>query len=76
MGTMKTKEQPQTKERTIYDLKLNEIKSVDEPCYYRRVPGGWIVVSYDRLLNGYNEIRDIKVTAVFVAYNEEFKISK
>ena len=47
------------KEKTIYDLTLNEWMMVDFGVKVTRVPGGWIY-NYDRY-------------GVFVPYNNEFE---
>lgn len=55
------------KEKTIYDLKLNE--TIETPkkseVYYTRVPGGWLyeIPSQDAYLG----------VAVFIPYSDEFK---
>lgn len=52
----------QEKQKTIYDLELNELLSINPHFCIQRVPGGWI----------YHYEHSASI-AIFVPYNNEFK---
>lgn len=56
------------KEKTIYDLELNETLKVDGNCYYQRVPGGWVLTSYE-----YDYDNSPIMNSTFIPYNDEFE---
>ena len=60
------------KEKTIYDLKLNEEFYISFHVSYIRVPGGWIrreIATLD--VDSVHE--QLVMNSVFIPYNEEFK---
>ena len=51
------------KEKTIYDLELHEDILIHNLLNVVRVPGGWM----------YENIRDERLSSVFVPFNNEFQ---
>lgn len=59
--------------KTIYDLKLNEVLMIDDYCIYRRVPGGWVVTIYTRIMDSWGKELELIQSAAFVPFNNEFE---
>lgn len=61
-------------QKSIYNLKLNETLTIDNSCYYRRVPGGWIVTVLDKGEDALGNTMQFVMSSVFVPFNEEFNL--
>jgi len=58
-------------EKTIYELKLHELTSIDNFTTVRRVPGGWIYV--EMMTDVVNNTGVTNSTSTFVPFSDEFQ---